>query len=243
MVLKMPWINSYKEGDIMRNYNYDITTLFGNNRNNNFMSNFNFSDYASIKSGTYGKLLKSYYATVDTKTTKAQVKDKITAPKMVQNTDIEKVKKASDTLYKSLQSLKDKNMWEKAENNDKASLSANLKSFVKGYNDLRSKVKAGNSSNITKTAQYMENISSLMSKDLSEVGITMDEKGNMSFSEDTFSKADIGKVESLFKNQNSYGSQIESFASDISRETIRNNSLYDSNGNLNSMMNLFNNYV
>lgn len=214
----MPWINSYKEGDIMRNYNYDITTLFGNNRNNNFMSNFNFSDYASIKSGTYGKLLKSYYATVDTETTKAQVKDKITAPKRVQNTDIEKVKKASDTLYKSLQSLKDKNMWEKAENNDKASLSANLKSFVKGYNDLRS-------------------------KDLSEVGIAMDEKGNMSFSEDTFSKADIGKVESLFKNQNSYGSQIEYFASDISRETIRNNSLYDSNGNLNSMMNLFNNYV
>ena len=58
-----------------------ISTLFsslGSSSGSNFLG-INLQDYATIKSGTYGKLMKSYYSKVNADSTKTSSKDKTTS--------------------------------------------------------------------------------------------------------------------------------------------------------------------
>ena len=59
----------------MRGFNFNISSMFGGFGSNNSLGSFNFSDYASIKNGSYGKLMKSYYAE-QKKSTRAEKTDK-----------------------------------------------------------------------------------------------------------------------------------------------------------------------
>ena len=47
----------------MRRINFDISSFFNKQSSGGAFGSINLSDYASIKNGTYGKLLKSYYGT------------------------------------------------------------------------------------------------------------------------------------------------------------------------------------
>ncbi|MBR1451632.1 MAG: hypothetical protein IJ591_07940, partial [Lachnospiraceae bacterium] len=46
---------------------FDITSMLGNSNtnSNNSLGSFSFTDYAAIKNGSYGKLVKSYYSGTD----------------------------------------------------------------------------------------------------------------------------------------------------------------------------------
>ena len=47
----------------MKNMNSNISSLFSSlNTGNTMFGSFNLGDYASIKNGSYGKLLKAHYA-------------------------------------------------------------------------------------------------------------------------------------------------------------------------------------
>ena len=61
----------------MARFNFDISSLFGGFNSNSTFGSFNFSDYASIKNGSYRKLVQSYYAKdkVDTKKSKTEKTD------------------------------------------------------------------------------------------------------------------------------------------------------------------------
>ena len=65
----MSEINSFSDYSSKYNTNQDYSFLFGATQNvyagNSFRA-FNILDYASIKNGSYGKLLKAYYANQDT---------------------------------------------------------------------------------------------------------------------------------------------------------------------------------
>ena len=50
--------------NIRQDYSY-LFSGFNNSNNNNIFYGINLADYASIKSGSYGKLLKSYYKEMD----------------------------------------------------------------------------------------------------------------------------------------------------------------------------------
>ena len=50
---------------IRQDYSYLFSNIYNNNKNNNFMYDFNLSDYASIKNGSYKKVLKAYYKEMD----------------------------------------------------------------------------------------------------------------------------------------------------------------------------------
>ncbi len=64
-VLTMSEINSFSDYASKYNTNVDYSYLFGDMQTPSAGSAFNLSDYAAIKNGSYGKLLKAYYAKQD----------------------------------------------------------------------------------------------------------------------------------------------------------------------------------
>ena len=66
----MSEINSFSDYTNKYNSNVDYSALFGGTSNSSSLGGTNIlSDYASIKNGSYGKLLKAYYAKQDAEKT------------------------------------------------------------------------------------------------------------------------------------------------------------------------------
>lgn len=66
----MSEINSFSDYTNKYNSNVDYSALFGGTSNSSSLGSTNIlSDYASIKNGSYGKLLKAYYAKQDAEKT------------------------------------------------------------------------------------------------------------------------------------------------------------------------------
>ena len=59
----MSEINNFSEYTSKYNSNVDYSALFGGTSDSSSVGNTNMlSDYAAIKNGSYGKLMKAYYA-------------------------------------------------------------------------------------------------------------------------------------------------------------------------------------
>ena len=58
----MSEINSFSDYAGKYNTNVDYSYLFGGTQTASASGTFSLSDYAAIKNGSYGKLLKAYYA-------------------------------------------------------------------------------------------------------------------------------------------------------------------------------------
>lgn len=230
----------------MRNFNFNISSFFGNSGSNSMFGSFNFSDYSSIKSGSYKKLLKSYYAeqkkdvTTDKKTT---TKNKTEFAK--DTTGLTQMKKEADGLKSAAEALGKEDLWKQTDgeyNVDK--IVSTVKSFANEYNDVIGQSAKVSSKDVAQSTQYMNSMTNTMSKALSKVGITVGVDGKLSVNEDTLKKADMNSVKNLFSGAASYGSQIEDRASEISRKTIMNSSIYGSNGALSSSLNgMFNKWI
>ena len=100
------------------------------------------SDYAAIKNGSYGKLMKAYYAKQDAEklSGKGDTSQKLTL-----------MKTSADSLKKSADALNDSSLWEKkkikkkdektgeeieVEDYDWDKITKAVKSFVEDYNDV-----------------------------------------------------------------------------------------------------------
>ena len=111
----------------------------GNNSNNGIMGGINLSDYASIKNGSYGKLVKAYYAKqkADSASSGRDSSAKLTS-----------MGSAAGTLAKSASALMKDSLWEKKqiktkdektgeettkEDYDWDSITKAVKSFVDNY--------------------------------------------------------------------------------------------------------------
>ena len=228
----------------MRNFNLNIGTLFSSLGNNN--NTFNFSDYASIKNGSYGKLMKSYYAEQKKDTTPEKTPNKTTVNKnkseqLVDKTGLTQMKKEADGLKSAVDALAKDDLWKSA---DRDKIAGAVKNFVNEYNDVIAQSKKVNGGNIAQSTKYMSSMTDTMSKALSKAGISVGSDGKLSLDEDALSKASVDNVKSLFNGKVSYGSQIADKASEISRDTLMNSSVYSSNGTLSSALSgMFNNWV
>lgn len=102
----MSEINSFSDYASKYNTNMDYSSLFGGGAPyiDNGMGGINVSDYAMIKNGSYGKLMKAYYAKQD-------------ADKLSQFGDSSKtltlMRSSADSLKKSAEVLGDVSLYEK----------------------------------------------------------------------------------------------------------------------------------
>ncbi len=218
------------------NLRTDYSTLFSslstsNNSASNLLSSINLADYNNIKSGTYYKLLKAYYAKDDNTT---ESSDSTTKENSVTSaaTTASKLKGTAESVYNAAETLtatgsnslfQKKEITKTAEDGtkttttdyDKDAIKSAVKSFVGSYNNLVSAAGNSGNSSVKRAAQGMIDMSAVFSNQLSRVGISVGMDGKLSMNEDTFSNADMSKVKSLFNGSNSYADSISGYASSI----------------------------
>lgn len=213
----------------------NISSLIGslNNNSNNFI---NLTDYKAIKSGSYGKLMKAYYAD-EAKTQKLSAKKNDTkkvnnkVKTAADNPELTKAKANADKLKETASKLSSKNLWDKKDGKlDKTKVKDAVKDFVKSYNNVVDQSKKSGSKEVEKNTKWMTDLSDTLSKTLDKVGVKVGEDKKLSFDEDKFDKATDKNLESMFKGTYSYAGQVEAKASGIASASLMNTSTYEKDG-------------
>lgn len=205
------------------------------------LGNLNFlSDYASIRNGSYGKLMKAYYGTGHTSSTSSDgtrrssynILEKLEQEK--RNPKVSKdVQEANSSLTSGLSSLKNsianlqkEDTFTSTDNGQSAAdkMVSAVKSFVTDYNKV---VTAAKGSTLTSQTAYVTNMMSATAANadkLAEIGIKVNAKGTLDLNEGKLKAADISVVQELFSSEDvmSYGSRLASrvqFANTASTST------------------------
>ena len=205
---------------------YSMATLFsgtGNNGNGSAASDFlgiSYTDYASIRNGSYRKLVSSYYRNVEDedKTASSASGDS--------RQTLESVRSAAGELKESAAALLDKgkNSLFKTTTDEKGNRSTDydtekvykaVRDFVDDYNSLLDSAAESDTTRILRSAKSMVAYTEANRKVLAQVGITIGSDNKLSVDEDKFKEASKADVESLFHSQGGYLYQISAKATSI----------------------------
>lgn len=218
----------------MKNWG-DISYLF-NGLGNNVSNSINYNDYASIKSGSYKKLLKAYYAEqkgTTSKTDTTSKKDKTAST--TDTTGLAKMKAEATELKESANQLADNSLWKNADD-DREKIVSKVESFVNNYNDVVGQKGKLSSSDVDSEYKWMTSMTSTMSNALSKIGITVNSDNTLKVDKEALADADIKNMKSLFKGTTSYAGQIAEKAGQIASAATKSSSIYSSNATLTSSL-------
>lgn len=173
------------------------------------------SDYASIKNGSYGKMMKSYYAKVKEEED-ASSGTGVSKKETVDSASASAAKKFYD-VASSMGSL---NFSE--DNMDE--LYDKISDYVKNYNNLITTASKSDNAAVKAQADALNDYTYQNYKLFSRIGITMNSDRTLSIDEDTFKKVDsrthvsnIATVRSLFQGYGSVADKAADKASAIYR--------------------------
>ena len=175
----------------------------------------NVSDYASIKNGSYGKLMKSYYA-LDEQDTKDKKSKNDT-----DDTDatIRSIKTAADDLKDSAAALhSSKSLFAKDANGeyDMEAIYEKVNAFIEDYNSMIGSVGSAETESIAKAGGNLVNATSNNIDMLSKLGISVSGADfTLSINKEKFMKSDISEIKSMFSGVGSFAYQVGAKASRI----------------------------
>ena len=185
------------------------------------------SDYASIKSGSYGKLMKSYYAAAasddGSKDSRSSILENLTSvkdktPEVSSETKaFNKAATAADALQSSIKTLG--GLKDDAE--DSAKYEA-VSSFVKNYNSVVDTASVTADKSISNRLDSIRSATAAKEKDLNSLGISIGKDGKLSIDKDTFGAADKSKINDLFADRRSYAAEVN-----VSAAMIQSTAGYD----------------
>ncbi|MDE7434744.1 MAG: hypothetical protein K2N01_02815 [Lachnospiraceae bacterium] len=233
----MSEINSFSDYGSKYNTNVDYSTLFGETEvSSNSSPSFSLSDYASIKNGSYGKLMKAYYAKQD-------------AEKKAGNQDSSQrltlIRSGADALKKSAQALGKDSLWEKkkikkkdevtgeeteVEDYDWEAITKAVKSFVDNYNDVVKKTGESNTKDVLRNAMWMTGMTDKTSSLLEKVGITIGKGNELELDEDVLKETSISYLKAVFYGGSSFAGKVAQKAAGISNAAARTGTTYTNNG-------------
>ena len=206
---------------ISNNYiNSFFNNLYGNGSNSTSNSTSTFlSDYASIKNGSYKKLLGAYYrlgnnnSTSSSSDTTSESKDatkKMQATKLVAS-DLNKSAKTlmDDKLFAKNKSVKDEQTGEVTYEYDRDKIESAVKDFVMNYNAMIENAGDSDSNSILSKGVILTGATKANTNMLAKVGITIGKDNKLVLSEEDLKKADVSDIKSLFHDKYSYGSTVE----------------------------------
>lgn len=224
------------------NINMDYSTLFsslsGNSSNNLYSLTNSFSDYASIRNGSYGKLVKAYYTKVaseeeesDDSTESTSKGTDVTKSNPFNDTAAAKtytnVVSKSDNLQESADKLKGtdastvfkKEYVKDAESGtmtydyNSSKIASAVNSFVKDYNALLSSTDKVSDSTVAARTSYLKKVTSNYEDALSQIGITKGNNGQLSVDSDKLKASNMEAVKNVFGGSSGYAYQVSSAAS------------------------------
>ena len=204
----------------------------------------NYSDYASIKSGAYGKLMRSYYS-LDSKDSSAKTgseNSKSTAVSSDSAKTLANIEADASGLVDSAKTLYSRKNNEVFATDTKGNYDTNkiyekVSDFVEDYNSLLSSAAKSDTTRITNGVDALQSLTKTNESALKDVGISVNEKnGTLSINADAFKSSDMSKVKNLFYGTGSYAYGVATQASMIDSyaqaEAAKSNT-YGANGKYN----------
>ena len=196
---------------------------------------YSLADYASIKNGSYGKLMKAYYGKNKTALSDAASATKKTNSKTATadtTSENASLQKSANALVKSAESLlktgkdsvfKEKDITTKDENGvekttkgyDTDAIYKAVSAFADDYNSvLSAAAKSKNSSVVSTASNMVQTVAN--EKMLSRIGITIGEDNKLSVDEKKLKAADMTTVKSMMNGNGSFAYGVQTKASFIS---------------------------
>ena len=211
----------------------------------------NLSEYASIRSGSYGKLMRSYFSMDSTKgTSKSDDSTKNTIEDLATTTSTSKdstktlaaiesdAKELTDSA-KALYTRSNNKVFTKDSGGsyDTDKIYKAVKRFADDYNSMLDTAGKSSTNRISRSVSSMKNETSYNEKPLKEIGITVDEKtGKLSVDETTFKSADTEKIKNLFNGTGSYAYSVATKAAmteSYAKSEAAKSNIYTKNGTYN----------
>lgn len=252
------------------NSNLNINTLFssmGTGSTGNGSSGLSslLADYHSIRSGSYGKLLKAYYNKVDTETAKSHANSATnrysTSTAADSSATIRELQSTTDDLMasgKALYTTGSKSVFNKKtmtdENGktttgyDTDAIYKKVQSFVDDYNSVLDAAEDSKDSKIANSVAGMKNYTKMEANMLGKVGITVNADQSLTMDADTFKKSDMSVAKSLFSGTGSYAYTISAKSAmansyaDLEANQANTYNKYGSYGSVYTQGSLYNSY-
>lgn len=197
------------------------------------------SDYASIRNGSYKKLLRAYYQTEnDSSSGNSSIStSKDTGKKLVSIDD------SAEALEKSYKELSNGAVFQKVSSKDEQGntkrsydsdkIYKSVKSYVDKYNDLMEVTEESNTTSIAKGMTSLISRTDANEKLLNSVGISVNSDFSLSIDEKKFKESDMATVKALFSGVGSYAYQISADAAKVSmyaENELQKSNTYSGNG-------------
>ena len=225
--------------NIKNDYSYLFNSLNNSNSNagssSNLFNAINLSEYSSIKTGSYGKLLKAYYDEAysdsvdsknDTNSKKNMLKEDTAVEKLtevsgnastLQDSAEKLISRGTDSLFKEKElTVKDAEGKEsKVMGYDTDAIYKAVKDFADKYNSF---IKSVDDSKLSKLDQEKDQLTVLVSdyaQVLEKAGVTIKEDNTLSVDEKTLKAADISDLKKLFNGNASFTYNVSKKASMI----------------------------
>ncbi len=228
----------------------DMNSLFQNTSGLSGM----LGDYSAIRSGSYKKLMKSYYGEVKSQSTGKSssskgntVLDQVleerrhpTVSKEVREAN-SKLSTSIASFRTSLGSLQSDKTYSDTENGEtgRDKVKNALKSYVSAYNDSVKTAKKSTIMNMTSNVAGAMDATKENADALKEIGIALNNDGTLSFDEKAFQTIELSKVKDVFDGNAvlSYGSKVASRLNRISDYTASTSSSSDAKTNVATVSN------
>ncbi len=205
-----------------------ISYLFGSNSSTSggYSLYNSLGDYSSIRTGSYKRLLKSYYAQQETNNKESTA----TNTDSLEKKALLEVKSSADILGEASNKLLSGKLFEKTDitvkdantgtssvtkDYDRDAIYKAIKGFVDSYNDTLDSASEVDSTSVLQKTLFMTNQTSAYKKSFSNVGITIASDNKLMVDEAKLKKADINELKTLFTGFNSFASKTTQKASAI----------------------------
>lgn len=220
-----------------------INTLlngFGNTSSNSSYTSglySSLSEYSTIRTGAYKKLLNSYFSkTQSTKASQTGTNYQVEGNSTVEKKQLTEVKDAADSLYSSAAKLTDtsstKSLFKNAQSVT-GEISSAVKNFVNDYNSLVEEAADTSNSKVTGKVSFMTSQTNAYKSSLENIGITINDDKTLTVDEKKLNSADVNDVKKLFNGSSSMAYQTFVRASSISsaaENASTTSGLYGSDG-------------
>ena len=220
-----------------------INTLlngFGNTSSNSSYTSglySSLSEYSTIRTGAYKKLLNSYFSkTQSTKASQTGTNYQVKGNSTVEKKQLTEVKDAADSLYSSAAKLTDtsstKSLFKNAQSVT-GEISSAVKNFVNDYNSLVEEAADTSNSRVTGKVSFMTSQTNAYKSSLENIGITINDDKTLTVDEKKLNSADVNDVKKLFNGSSSMAYQTFVRASSISsaaENASTTSGLYGSDG-------------
>lgn len=185
------------------------------------MLGISYTDYASIKNGSYGKLVSAYYKKMDEEegtsgsSTIKDSKEKLTsindAATRLSDSASALLDKGKDSLFKT----KVDEAGHSYVDYDTDEVYKAVKDFIDDYNDFLDSASEADTTTLLRAAKNMVSYAKANENALKAIGITIGSDNKLSIDEDEFKEASKARVQSVFQSTGGFAYQINAKASTV----------------------------